>query len=68
MMFTHDEKILMMLYSPGDRPGLIGTLNEMKEVLTPEEAELSELTNSVLEKVSGITDEEFQEIELYDAI
>ena len=30
MDFTGEEKILMMLYSPGDRPGLYQALGEMR--------------------------------------
>ena len=68
MMFTRDEMILMMLYSPGDRPGLIECLNQLKEDLTPEETELSGLTDSVLEKVSHLSDEEFDALELYECM
>ena len=68
MMFTRDEMILMMLYSPGDRPGLIESLNQIKEELTPEETELSGLTESVLEKVNGLSDEEFDALELYECM
>ena len=68
MMFTRDEMILMMLYSPGDRPGLIESLNQIKEELTPDETELSGLTDSVLEKVSHLSDEEFDTLELYECM
>ena len=68
IMFTRDEKILMMLYSPGDRPGLIESLNQIKEELTPEETELSCLTDSVLEKINGLSDEEFDALELYECM
>ena len=40
MEFSRDELIIMMLYSPGDRPGLISTLEDMKGQLTSEDKEL----------------------------
>ena len=49
----------MMLYSPGNRPGLISTLEDMKGQLTGEDAELSVLVDSILPKLNAMTDEEF---------
>lgn len=50
MDFTQDERFLMMLYSPGTKSGLVKALREMRCCLTPEEGELLELTDRVLEK------------------
>jgi hypothetical protein len=59
MDFSNDEMIMMMLYSPGNRPGLISTLEDMKGQLTGEDAELSVLVDSILPKLNAMTDEEF---------
>ena len=59
MDFSNDEMIMMMLYSPGNRPGLISTLEDMKGQLTGDDAELSVLVDSILPKLNAMTDEEF---------
>lgn len=59
MDFSNDEMIMMMLYSPGNRPGLISTLEDIKGQLTGEDAELSVLVDSILPKLNAMTDEEF---------
>lgn len=64
MYFTDDELTLMMLYSPGTREGLIAELNAMQKALTGRDRNLSKWTKSVLKKVSAMTDEEFENIDL----
>lgn len=59
MEFSNDELIVMMLYSPGSRPGLILALEEMKGQFTPADTELSALVASILPKLEAMTDEEF---------
>ena len=39
-------------------------LTDMRKHLEPDEMELRELTDSALRKLSGITDEQFAELEL----
>ena len=65
MNFTQDERNLMMLYSPGKKSGLCEALIQMKEQLSEEEAELSALADSVLNKLSGMDDETFDRLNLY---
>jgi len=65
MDFTRDELNLMMLYSPGIRSGLCEALLQMKEQLSQEEAELCALADSVLNKLSKLDDESFDELNLY---
>lgn len=55
----------MMLYSPGNRPGLIAELETMKSQLNNRERRLRVLAESVLEKLAQITDEEFMQLDLY---
>lgn len=63
MRFTQDERFLMLLYSPGDRPGLILRLHAMCSQLAPDETELAALTESTLAKLERLTDEEFARID-----
>ena len=65
MEFTRDEINLMCIYGNDSREELIQTLSEMRECLTPEENELRELTDSVLEKLAAITDDAFAELDLF---
>ena len=64
MNFTNDEMNLMCIYQTGDRQGLISTLKEMQGYLDEDETELRELTDSALQKLGEITDEQFVELEL----
>lgn len=65
MNFTNDEMNLMCIYNTGSRTGLIDALTEMRGELSPEEAELRELTDSALGKLQAMSDAEFAELELY---
>lgn len=65
MGFTQDELYLMMLYSPGTKPGLCEALKQMKEQLGEDEKELLVLTNSVLSKLSDMDNESFNQLDLY---
>lgn len=62
--FTHDEMNLMCIYNTGTREGLMDALVAMREYLEPEETELRELTDTVLEKLERITDAEYAGLEL----
>ena len=63
--FTFEEMNLMCIYNTGSRTGLIDSLREMRGELSPEETELSELTDSALGKLRAMSDAEFAELELY---
>jgi len=63
--FTRDEKMMMMLYNPGTRAGLIAELEAMRLQLTPQERRLERLSRSVLEKLGNMTDAEFDSLDLY---
>ena len=62
---TFEEMNLLCIYNPGSRTGLIEALTEMRGELTPEEAELRELTDSALGKLRAMSDAEFAELELF---
>ena len=63
--FTFEETNLLCIYNTGSRTGLIDALAEMRGELSPEEAELRELTDSALMKLRAMNDAEFAELELY---
>lgn len=68
MEFSKDEMYLMMLYSPGNKSGLVKALKGMKKQLTPEETELRNMTDSTLAKLEIMTEEEFERLNLYPDI
>ena len=51
--FTFEETNLLCIYNTGSRTGLIDALTEMRGELSPEEAELRELTDSALGKLQA---------------
>ena len=63
--FTFEETNLLCIYNTGSRTGLIDALMEMRAELSPEEAELRELTDNALGKLRAMSDAEFAELELY---
>lgn len=65
MDFTNDEMNLMCIYDTGSRTGLINALSEMRKELDTDEAALRELIDSVLNKLSAISDEDYAKLELY---
>lgn len=65
MDFTNDEMNLMCIYDTGNRTGLINALSEMRKELDADEAVLRELTDSVLNKLSAMSDEDYAKLELY---
>ena len=62
---TFEEPNLLCSSNTGSRTGLIDALTEMRGELSPEEAELRELTDSALGKLQAMNDTEFAELELY---
>ena len=66
LTLTREEKFLMMLYSPGSRQGLERELERMRKELEPDEKRLVALTDGVLKKLRKMTDQEFQQIDLYE--
>lgn len=65
MNFNNDEMNLMCIYDTGDRMGLINALSEMRKELGTDEVELRELTDSTLNKLTAISDEDYDNLELY---
>ena len=65
MDFTNDEMNLMCIYNTGNRTGLINAISEMRKELSTDEIELRELTDSTLNKLSAMSDEDYAKLELY---
>lgn len=55
--------MLMVLYNPGTRLGLMQELRLMQCYLMPDETALRELSEGVIEKLKLMTDADFSEIE-----
>ena len=64
MNFTNDEMNLMAIYHTGTRDGLMDALTAMREYLEEDEAELRDMTYSVLKKLNAMTDSEYDELVL----
>ena len=64
MIFTNDEMNLMAIYHTGTRDGLMDALTAMREYLEEDEAELRDMTDSVLGKLNAMTDSEYDELVL----
>ena len=65
MNFTFDETNVLCIYAGETREKTVTALREMREALTDEDADLREITDSVLAKLDGMTEEEFSKLELY---
>ena len=65
MIFNNDEMNLMCIYDTGSRTGLMNALSEMRKELSTDEVELRNLTDSTLYKLSAMSDEDYEKLELY---
>ena len=63
MNFNSEELMLMVLYNPGTRLGLMQELRLMQCYLMPDETAVRELSETVIEKLKLMTDADFSEIE-----
>ncbi len=63
MNFNGEELMLMILYNPGTRLGLMQELRLMQCYLMPDETNLRELSENVIEKLKLMTESDFSEIE-----
>ena len=60
--FTVEEINLICIYNTGTREGLLEELSEMQTHLEQDETELIELTKSVVNKITIMNDDEFNNI------
>lgn len=63
-MFTNEEMNLMCIYNSGSRTDLIAALSALQEHLDADEVELLRLTDSVILKLTKLSDEAFEALEL----
>ena len=63
--FTNDEMNLMCIYNrDGSRKGMISALKSMRQYLGEDDEELQALTDSTLQKLGRISDDEYEALEL----
>lgn len=65
MSFTNDEINLMCIYNTGTREGTMDALVAMREYLEPDETELRDMTDSVVDKLEQMSDAEFEALDLF---
>jgi len=68
MVFTKDEITLLILYCEKNRSGTLKNLFLMREQLQTDEKALSALTDAVIRKLGGMTDVEFDGLNLLGAV
>lgn len=64
--FSPDEKMMILLYSPGTRSGLISELKTMQNQLMISEKRLLGLSENVLQKLSEMSDAEFEGMDFFE--
>lgn len=64
--FSPDEKMMILLYSPGTRSGLIAELKMMQSQLMISEKRLLRLSESVLQKLNKMNDAEFEDMNFFE--
>ena len=65
MNFTNDEMNLMCIYNTGSRESLMREPREMRGYIGADQPELLAMTDSALQKLGKISDEEFTKLELF---
>ena len=60
--FTVEESNLMCIYNTGSRANLLSELTEMQSHLAADETELLALTKTVMDKLSAMSDEDFENL------
>ena len=60
--FTVEESNLMCIWGTGSRTDLLSELSEMQSHLAADETELLALTKTVMDKLSAMSDAEFESL------
>ena len=68
IVFTKDEKTLLILYCEKNRSGTLKNLFLMRGQLQADEKALSAVTDAVIRKLGGMTDSEFDGLNLLGAV
>ena len=61
---SYEEQQLMSIYNTGTRESLIAELTQMRRYLGTEEAGLRALTDSAIQKLKAMTDEDYAALDL----
>ena len=64
--FSPDEKMMILLYSPGTRLGLISELKTMQNQLMISEKRLFNLSERVLQKLNEMSDSEYENMDFFE--
>lgn len=64
--FSPDEKMMILLYSPGTRLGLITELQTMQNQLMISEKRLLRLSKNLLQKLEKMNDAEFEQLNFFE--
>lgn len=62
---TNDEMNLLCIYQKNTRVGTMDAIVVMQKYLENDEKELKSMSDSLLDKLEQMSDEEFTELELY---
>lgn len=68
MDFTHDEKMLLMIYGHEIKEKTIEELNTMKSQLAFDEMELNTMTEALIKKLQNISESEYSKLCFYSQI
>lgn len=68
MDFTHDEKMLLMIYGQDTKEKTIEELNTMKAQLAFDEMELKTMTEALIKKLQKISESDYGELCFYPQI
>ena len=61
---THDELQLVCIYNQDTKAETIKTITEMKTYIAPDETDLLSITESVLNKLRRMSEEDFRNLDL----
>ncbi|MGN0107477.1 MAG: transposon-transfer assisting family protein [Hominilimicola sp.] len=62
---THDEMNLLCIYQKNTRIGTMDAITVMRQYLEQDETELLEMSDSLLDKLEKMSNEEFDEMEKF---
>ena len=66
MKFTDDELVILMIYAEETRGKTIESIWGMIYRTAIDETELREMGNSAIRKLEQMTDEEYEDMDIYD--
>lgn len=64
-ILTHDETNLLCIYQKKTRVGTMDAIVVMQQYLENDETELKSMSDSLLDKLEKMSDEEFSELDVF---